>query len=52
MYDHTLYCDLRYMPAFRTVEKLKCLIKDFLKVNGKETIKIPNKGEYIKFRNF
>ena len=40
------------MQAFRTAEKLKCHIKCCLKINGKQTIKMPKKGEYIKFKNF
>ena len=31
---------------------LQCHIKDGLKLNGKQTIKIPKMGEYITFRNF
>ena len=33
-------------------EILKCHIKDCLKSNGKQTIKMIKKGEYAKFRNF
>ena len=40
------------MQAFRTAEKLKSHIKDWFKTNGKITIKIPKKGEYVKFKNF
>ena len=40
------------MQAFRTVEKLKCHIKDCSKINGKQTIKMSKKGEYIQFKNF
>ena len=32
-------------------EILKRHIKDCCKVNGKQTIKIPKKGEYINFKN-
>ena len=42
------YC----LQAFRTAEKLKCNVKDCFKVNGKQTIKMPKKGKYIKFKNF
>ena len=42
------YC----LQAFRTAEKLKCHIKDCFKINGKQTIKMPKRGEYIKFKNF
>ena len=57
MYDYTLlrgkkhfccYC----LQAFRTSEKLKCCIKDCFKINGKQTIKMPKKGEYIKTEKF
>ena len=37
---------------FRTAGKLKCYIKDCFKINGKQTIKIPKKGEYNKFKNY
>ena len=57
MYDNTLhrvrkhFC--RYcLQAFRTAGKLKCHIKDCFKINGKQTIKMPKKGEYVKFKNF
>ena len=42
------YC----LQSFRTTEKLKCHIKDCFKINSKQTIKMPVKGEYIKFNNF
>ena len=38
--------------SFRAGEKLKCCIKDCFKINGKQTIKIPKKSEYIKFKHF
>ena len=40
------------LKAFRTAEKLKYYIKDCFKINDKETIKMPKKGIYIKFKNF
>ena len=57
MSDYTLHHGRKHfcrycLQAFRTAEKLKCHIKDCFKINGKETIKMPAKGEYIKFRNF
>ena len=57
MYDHTLHCGRKHfcrycLQAFRTAEKLKCHIKDCFKINGKQTINMPKKGEYIKFINF
>ena len=42
------YC----LRAFRTAGKLKFHIKDCFKINGKQSIKMPKKGEYIKFKNF
>ena len=27
-------------------------MKDCFKINGKQTIKVPRKGEYVKFKNF
>ena len=57
LYHHTLnhgrkhfccYC----LPAFRTAETFKCHIKDCFKINGKQTIMMPKKDEYIKFKNF
>ena len=34
------------------IDDLKCHIKDCFKINGKQTIKMPKKGEYVKFKNF
>ena len=49
MYDHTYcYC----LQVFRTAEKLRCHFKDYLKINGKQTIKMPKNGEYIKPKKF
>ena len=42
------YC----LQAFRTAEKLKRHIKYCFKINGKQTIKMPKKSEYIKFKKF
>ena len=57
MYDHTLHRGRKHFcrycfQAFRTPEKLKYHIKNCFKINGKETIKMPKTGEYIKFKNF
>ena len=40
------------LQAFITAEKLKYHFKYCFKINGKETIKMSKKGEYIKFKNF
>ena len=56
LYDHTLrhgrkhFC-LYCLQVFRIPEKLKCHNKDFFRINGKQTIKIPKKGKYVKFKN-
>ena len=57
MYDHTLHRERRHFcdycfQAFRAVEKLKCHIKDCFQIYGKQSIKIPKKGDYIKFKIF
>ena len=57
MYDHILdlgrklfyrYC----LQAFSTEETLKLHIKDCFKVNCKQRIIMPIKGEYVKCRNY
>ena len=55
MYDHTLhhgkifcYC----LQAFCTAETLKHQIKDCFKINCKQRIIMPKKGEYFKFQNY
>ena len=52
-YDHTLHRGRKHfcrycLQAFRTVQKLKCHIKDYFKVNGKQDINMPKKDEYVK----
>ena len=56
MYDHALHHGRKHfcrycLHASIPEEILKCHIKDCCKVNGKQTIKIPKNGEYIKFKN-
>ena len=57
MYDHTLrrgrkhFCRY-YLQAFSTEEILKSHIKDCFKINGKQRIIMPKKGEYVKFKNY
>ena len=41
-----LFC----LQAFSTKEKLKFCIKGFFKINGKQIIIMPKKGEYVKFK--
>ena len=57
MYDHSLHCIREYfcrycLLAFITAEMLKPYIKDYFKINDKQTIKMPKKGEYVKFKSF
>ena len=53
MYEYTLHRERKHiccycLQAFRTADVLKCHIKDCFKINGKERIKLPTKGEYVK----
>ena len=57
MYDHSLhrrgkhFC--RYcLQAFSTEKILKCYLKDCFKINGKQRIITPEKGDYVKFKNY
>ena len=57
MYDHTLhrgrkhFC--RYCLQDFNVEKiLKDRVKDFFKINGKQSIIMPKKDNYVKFKNY
>ena len=43
-----LYC----LQGFSTEEILKCHFKDCFRINGKQRIIIPNKDEYVKFKNY
>ena len=57
MYDYSLYRRRKHfcrycLHAFITEEILKRHIKDCFKINGKQTIKMPVKGEYVKLKNF
>ena len=57
MYNHSLHHGRKhfccyYLHVFITEEILKHCIKDCFKINGKQTIKMFKKGEYVKFNNF
>ena len=57
MYDHSLHRRRKYfhrycLQAFITEEILKRHIKDCFKINDKQTIEMPKKGEHVKFKNF
>ena len=56
MYDHTLHRGRKHfcrfcLQAFSTEEILKRHIKDCLKINDKQRITIPKKGEHVKLKN-
>ena len=57
MYDHSLHHGRKHfcrycLHAFITEEILKRYSKDCFKINGKQTIKMPKKDEYVKFKHF
>ena len=57
IYDHSLLCGRKhfrcyFLHAFITEGIFKHHIKDCFKINGKQTIKMPKKREYVKFKNF
>ena len=57
MYDYTLHRGRKHfyrycLQAFRTAETLKTRIKDCFQINDKHRIKLPRKGEYVKFKNY
>ena len=45
------YC-FTSLQAFSTEQLLKCHIKDCFKINGKQKILMPKKGEYVKFKDY
>ena len=57
MYGLSLHCGRKHfccycLHAFITEELLRCHIKDCFEINVKRMIKMPKKGEYVKFKNF
>ena len=57
MYDHSLHCRRKTfchncLHTFITEELIKHHTKDCFKTNDKQKIKMPKKGEYVKFKNF
>ena len=57
MYDHTLNTGRKHfycysVQAFSTEEILKRHIKDSFKINGKQRIKMFEKGECARFKNY
>ena len=55
MYNHTLhrkYCCCYCLQPFSTEEVLKCHIKDCFKLNSKQNVIMPKKGEYVRLKNY
>ena len=57
MYDHSLHRGRKHfcrycLQGFSTEEILKGHIKDCFKIDGKQRIIMPKKGEYVKFKNY
>ena len=57
MNDHALYHGREYfchhcLQASSKEEILKFHVKDCYKINGNQWIKIPKKGEYVRFKNY
>ena len=57
IYDRTLHRGRKHfcgycLKVFSTEEILNCHIKDCFKMNDKQRIIRPKKGEYIKFKNY
>ena len=57
MYNHTLHLRKKYiyrycLQAFSTEMILKCHIKDYFKINGKQKIIMPKKSEFVKWKNY
>ena len=57
-YNHTChlrkkhFCCYCLRVFFSTEEILKCHITNYCKINGKQKIIMPKKGEYVKFKNY
>ena len=55
MYDHTLHRQKKIfccLQACSTEAISKRHIKDCFKINDKQRIAMPKKGEYVKFKNY
>ena len=57
MYDHTLHRGTKHFCCYclQSLVQNKILkrhIKDCFKINGKQRIIMPKKGEYVKFNNY
>ena len=57
MYDHILHCRRKHfcrycLQTFGKDKKLKIHIKDRFRITGKQRIRMPKKGEFVKFKNY
>ena len=57
MYDHTLHRGRKHfccywLQAIRIADAMKCRIKNCCKINGKQRIKMPAKGECVRLKNY
>ena len=57
MFDHVLHRGRKHfccycLQAFKAEGILKSHIKDCFKINGKQRIIMPKKGEFLKFKNY
>ena len=58
IYDHTLNRGRKYivisycLQAFSAAEILKSRVNQYFEINGKQMIKMPEKGKYVKLKNF
>ena len=57
MHDHILHHGRKHfcrycLKAFSAAEILKNHFNNIFKINGKQMIKMPNKGEYVRFNNY
>ena len=56
MYDHIPRCGKKSffhycLQVFGTLEILKSHVNDCFKINGKQMIKVPKNGEYVRFKS-
>ena len=57
MHDYALNSERKHfcrycLQALSTEKTLKSHAKDWLKINGYQTIKVPKKGEHVRFKNY
>ena len=57
MYNHNFHRGKKHfcrycLEVFSTEEIIKRHTKDCFKINGKQEVIMPKKGEYVKFKNY